>query len=336
MFTKILVGIDTSVETHHAFDDALSIAEATGAALNLMHVFSWDDAYDECLALLYPYLEEDEGMSEARLFRNGLKAQKRDFDTNKEVEEILELDPFEKCIISRYRGHEQSETLIKYRATAQKAGVQAEIEPPRRGRPGNNLCNAARMEKADLIAVGHRDKDWGKTLGLGEFRLGSVSHEIIHRAPCSVLIAHRFDVGVGALTNMDRILTALDDSVMSQVVFQESLDLAKATGANLTLLHVLSPFERNHPLEKLNLLKDQANAVGISVSFEQLTSENDSIGKVICEFAAEKKTNLIIIGRRKLLEVQEQVLGSVSHYVAYHAPCAAIIVQPSPMIVKKA
>lgn len=267
MFKKILVGIDTSVETHHAFEDALSIAEATGAAISLMHVFSWDDAYDKCLAMLYSELEEIENN-----------------------EEIIEHDPLVECIISQYRGHEQPETLIKYRATAQKAGVQAEIAPPRRGRPGNNLCNAARMEKADLIAVGHRDKDWGKTLGLGEFRLGSVSHEIIHRAPCSVLIAHRFDVGVGALTKMDRILTALDDSVMSQAVFQESLDLAKATGAKLTLLHILPPSERNHSLEKLNLLKGQANAMGISVSVEQLTSENDSIGKVICEFAAEKKS----------------------------------------------
>ena len=313
MFKKILIGIDISIETHHAFDDALLIAEATGAAISLMHVFSWDDAYDKCLAMLYSELEKIENN-----------------------EEIIEHDPVVKCIISQYRGNEQSETLIKYRATAQKADVQAEIAPPGRGRPGSNLCCAARMEKADLIAVGHRDKDWGKPFGLGEFRLGSVSHEIIHRAPCSVLIAHRFDVGVGALTKMDRILTALDDSVMSQVVFQESLDLAKATGANLTLLHVLPPSERNHSLEKLNLLKGQANAMGISVSVEQLTSENDSIGKVICEFAAEKKINLILVGRRKLLEVQEQILGSVSHYVAYHAPCAAIIVQPSPIIVKKA
>ena len=91
----------------------------------------------------------------------------------------------------------------------------------------------------------------------------------------------------------------------------------------------MSSSEKNRPLEKLQLLKDQANAIGVSADVEELISENHSIGKVICDFAYEKKIDLILVGRRRLLEVQEQILGSVSHYIAYHAPCAAIIVQHS-------
>ncbi len=306
MFKKILVGIDTSVETQHAFDDALTIAKATGATLSLMHVFSWDDAYEKCLARLYSELEEME-----------------------KSEKLVEQAPLVECIVSRYKGHEQTETLLKYLTTAQKEGIQVEIETPRLGRPGLNLCNAAKINKVDLIAVGHRDKNWGQMVRLGEFRLGSVSHDVIHRAPCSVLIAQRRDLGVGALKDMGRILTAWDGSAMSQVVFQESLDLAKATGASLTLLHILSSSKSDRLLEKLQILKERANAVGVSVSVEQLICENYSIGKVICEFADEQKIDLIFVGRRRLLEVQEQVLGSVSHFIAYHAPCAVIIVNPS-------
>ena len=53
------------------------------------------------------------------------------------------------------------------------------------------------------------------------------------------------------------------------------------------------------------------------------------IRKSLCEFANEKQFDLILVGRRRFSEVQEQILGSVSHYIAYHAPCAVILVQHS-------
>jgi len=306
VFKKILVGIDTATETHHAFDAALSIAKATEADLSLLHVFSWDDAHEKCLSMLHSELEGIE---------NNNKVSKN--------------DPLVECIISQYRGHEKPETLVKYQAAAQKAGVQANIESPRRGRPASNLCSAATIEKTDLIAVGHRDKNLGSNSELDDLHLGSVSHEIIHRAPCSVLIANRIDANTESLTHIDRILTALDNSVMDQLVFQEALDLAKETGAELTLLNVLPSSEKKHSLAKLEKLKNQAADAGVSVRVEQVIAEDDSIGKAICELAAEKEVSLTLVGRRKLSEAQEHVLGSVSHYVAYHAPCAVLIVQPS-------
>ncbi len=309
MFKKILVGIDASAEIDYAFADALTIAKATGADLNLLHVFSWDDAYDKCRAMLYSELKESE-----------------------QSEAIIEHEPVVECMLSRYRGYQQSNVLMKYKTAAESAGVHAELEPPRRGRPGRNLCDAARTEKADLIAVGHRDKDFGKKLRLNELRLGSVSHEVIHNAPCSVFISHRSEAGAGGLADTGRILAALDDSEMSQLVFQAALDLAKATGANLTLINVLSPSKKKCPLATLEALKDKADIVGVSVSIEQIDSEDDSIGKTICKFADEKTFDLILVGRRKLLEVQEMLLGSVSHYIGHHAPCGVIIVQASQLI----
>jgi nucleotide-binding universal stress UspA family protein len=306
VFKKILVGIDASAEVDHAFDDALAIAKATGATLDLLHVFSWDDAYDKCQAMLYSELEEIE---------------------NKEPP--IEHDPLVGCIISQYRGHQSSSALLKYKILAQKAGVQAEIAPPLRGRPGRSLCHIADLEKADLIVVGHRDKDWEKRLGMSELRLGSVSHEVIYYASCSVLIAHRSEGGGGALKGMSRILAALDGSEMSQVVFQESLDLAKVIDANLTLLHVSSPLEKGNLLETLVPLVDQAKGAGVPVSFEQIVLADNSTGQVICEFAQEQLFDLVLVGRRQMLERPAILLGGVSYYVAYHAPCGVIIVQTS-------
>ena len=307
MFKKILVGIDTSAQTQHAFEDALSIAKATGATLSLLHVFSWDDAYDRCQAMLYSELQEIENN-----------------------EEMIEHEPLMQCLLANYQGHEQSEILIKFRAQAQQAGVRAEIASPRRGKPGRSLCVAAKIEQADLIVVGHRDRDWGAKLGLGEFHLGSVSHEVMLHAHCSVLIARRFGSGVGTLAELRRMLVALDDSAMGNVVFQEALDLAQAAGASLTLLHILSAYEGNRPLTKLQTFADRAVAAGVAVNIEQIIHEDSSIGTAICAFAQEKTIDLVAIGRRRLLEVQNaQLLGSVSNYIAYHAPCAVAIVQPS-------
>jgi len=312
MFKKILVGLDVYVEAQHAFDDALLISKATNAFLTLLHVFSLDEVYNFCQFLLYEALEHP---------------------TTSPLAESAN-DPLWQCIISKSIGHEvdQPEILLACLDEAKKAGVQANILP-RRGQPGHVLCEVARNEQADLIAVGHRDKQWGQELGMGELRLGSISHYVIHHAPCSVLIAHRHiedDVAIGALAGMSHILMAVDDSAMSQVVFQEALDLARKVDADLTLLHVTSPSENNHPLEILQSLKDQASAVGVPVTIEQHRAEkNQSIGQAICEFVHEKQFDLILVGRRRFSEVQEQILGSVSHYIAYHAPCAVILVQHS-------
>lgn len=45
---------------------------------------------------------------------------------------------------------------------------------------------------------------------------------------------------------LNRILVAIDNSSSSQQVFDEAVCLAKATDANLMLLHVLSPLDEQY------------------------------------------------------------------------------------------
>ncbi len=51
------------------------------------------------------------------------------------------------------------------------------------GVPGENICRVAKIEKCDLIIMGSR----GVTDLKGLF-LGSVTHRVLHRAPCPVLV----------------------------------------------------------------------------------------------------------------------------------------------------
>ncbi len=153
-----------------------------------------------------------------------------------------------------------------------------------------------------------------------------------------------------------KILVALDHSEVSQQVFEQALNLAKATNASLMLVHV-SPFDQGYPspvypgaysiyptlnaeivkeymkewekaqqkgLEYLRSLTGQATAAGVPTEFTQGLS-NPS--RTICELAQTWGADLIIMGRRGHRGVKEIVLGSVSNYVLHHATCSVLIMQ---------
>ncbi|KYC41048.1 universal stress protein [Scytonema hofmannii PCC 7110] len=156
-----------------------------------------------------------------------------------------------------------------------------------------------------------------------------------------------------------KILVALDTSTSGKSVFEEALALAKALGANLTLLHVLSQQEEGSPdisllsspeyyvglgmsteilkysaaqweefvnrgLEMLRSLADKATAAGVSC---ELTQKLGSPGRTICEFASHGGFDLIVIGRRGRSGLSELFLGSVSNYVLHHASCSVLTVR---------
>jgi nucleotide-binding universal stress UspA family protein len=156
----------------------------------------------------------------------------------------------------------------------------------------------------------------------------------------------------------DRILVALDHSDTSKDVFKRALELAKATGGSLLLMHVLNPTDSNYPdaavypaidvyypvlynellkrwqeelagyeqheLEKLRSLAAEARDVGVTVEFTQNIGDP---GRAICAVARTWRADLIVIGRRGRSGVSELVLGSVSSYVMHHAPCSVLTVQ---------
>lgn len=144
-----------------------------------------------------------------------------------------------------------------------------------------------------------------------------------------------------------RILVALDRSdEISRYVFKKALDLAKATGASLKLVHVLSVDATGGPnifnlfntpenkqrweeFEKpgrqlLQTLTEEAIAAGINTESYQGLGKP---GHVICDTAKAWEADLIVIGRRGLSGINEMIMGSVSNYVNHYAPCSVMIVQ---------
>jgi nucleotide-binding universal stress UspA family protein len=158
-----------------------------------------------------------------------------------------------------------------------------------------------------------------------------------------------------------KILTAMDLSAMGEIVFHQALSLATKYGANLSLLHVLSPEEDYSPLpippnlgeiypaqgndltldywrqqwqefenKGVDMLKKRSELAfeqGIEGEYRQIYGQ---AGKTICKVAQETGSDLIILGRRGRSGLGELFLGSVSNYVLHHAPCSVLIVQHIP------
>jgi nucleotide-binding universal stress UspA family protein len=160
----------------------------------------------------------------------------------------------------------------------------------------------------------------------------------------------------------NKILVAVDNSVMGKRVFQEALSLAKATGASLQLLHVLSPNEEGSPglplfqsldyypmgsdstleiyqrdwqayeqkgLEFLRSLEAEAKAIGVNAEWTQVPGSPEHS---ICDLARTWRSDTIVLGNRGRMGWSELFLGSVSNYVVHHAPCSVFVVRAATAI----
>lgn len=152
------------------------------------------------------------------------------------------------------------------------------------------------------------------------------------------------------------ILVALDLSELGRRVMQRAIALAQATGARLTLLHVLSSEETMSPTMPLIPVPDYYSTLSATTmelyqeewkSFEsrgkqmlegyraeaemtqvvvETIQQSGSPGRVICRLAEELDADLILIGRRGHSGLSELLIGSVSNYVVHHGKCSVMVV----------
>ncbi|WP_457554770.1 universal stress protein [Candidatus Pyrohabitans sp.] len=146
---KILVAFDGSNSSLKALNEAAEMAAKLGAELSLVYVVNLGDIYYQELL----------GKPEFTEVLESLKKEGKIFD------DFL------------------SESGKKVLATARSCveGVSVSNEIVKIGHPAEEIINAAKEIGADLIVLGPHSKR--RTL-----LMGSVSKEVVERAPCSVLV----------------------------------------------------------------------------------------------------------------------------------------------------
>ena len=118
-----------------------------------------------------------------------------------------------------------------------------------------------------------------------------------------------------------KVLIATDGSVTAGHAADVGVDVAKAAGAELLVLHVGDPKDGKKVLAQaekaLKATKVQINTMSVS----------GDPADMICEVAEREGVDLIVVGNKGMTGAKRFLLGSVPNQVSHHSPCNVLIVK---------
>lgn len=142
-----------------------------------------------------------------------------------------------------------------------------------------------------------------------------------------------------------RIVVGTDGSDTAEEAVRQAIDLAKLTGATLSVVSAFQPVPKRRiqgeqegapadianqigPREDVNLILDaaaaKARAEGVDVQTHPVQADP---AEAILNVAEEIKADLIVVGNKGMTGARRYLLGSVPNNVSHHAPCSVIIVR---------
>jgi nucleotide-binding universal stress UspA family protein len=143
----------------------------------------------------------------------------------------------------------------------------------------------------------------------------------------------------------NRIVVGTDGSDTAAQAVRQALELAKMTGAQLSVVSAYAPVPRRRvqseqegapadvqyeigPREDVNLVLDAAAALareqGVDVQTHPVEADP---ADAILNTAEDTKADLIVIGNKGMTGARRYLLGSVPNNVSHHAPCSVMIVR---------
>jgi nucleotide-binding universal stress UspA family protein len=169
-----------------------------------------------------------------------------------------------------------------------------------RGEPVAQLLGEIERDQDTLIAVG--SSGTGRLLGIVE---GSVATTIIHRSPCSVLVARPAENDFPR-----RIVVGVDGSVESAAAYAAARYLAERFDAEL---HTLVAWGGKGVSERLVA----------TITGGEHDDDHGPPAEALSH--ASESADLIVVGSRGLHGLS--ALGSVSERIAHAAPCSTLVVR---------
>ena len=233
----------------------------------------------------------------------------------------------------------QVETLIsntrdQLRHFADKyGGVQPECVVEESVAADEPILSLARARAISLIVMGTHG-----CRGFDHLVLGSATERVLRHAPCPVLAIHgqRPDESGNSpgadSVQFRQILCCVDFSAYSQRTLDHALSVARAYGAEVTVLHVLDNIsaespdaekETNATLGKLQKLVAPSAVASTKIHMDVRLGE---AYREILKFAAERRSDLIVTGVRGRNSLDLAVFGSTTYRVIQHYPGSVLTV----------
>ena len=212
----------------------------------------------------------------------------------------------------------------------------------RMGNPAEEIIKTADELQPDMIVLGsHGHK------GVKHFLLGGVSDRVLRHAHCSVLIV-KPSTRLSAPPDDSsqhlpwRILVAYDGSNSAQEAISLCASLPLHKDAEISVVSVMPMIHMYHqdlrqqlnPIwqqKKLAQKKALEQAVNdLQWPTRQVTTElleGADVSQVILDIAKTRDIDLVVIGSKGRSTFERFMLGSITNYVAGHAPCSVMVVR---------
>lgn len=204
----------------------------------------------------------------------------------------------------------------------------------------DELASYARRVDTDMIFITSH-----AYAGLKRAWLGSTMEEVLRRTPAPILVIHpsREEIDAEPLTRLRHILVPLDGSPLAESVLAPAADLARATGARMTLLRVLNepvllgptiqPImpdvdnpDRMLALDYLERAAGYIRGEGLSVTVE--TRRGNSASRTISLAARDLEVDLIAMATHGRSGLRRTLAGSVADTLLHTVSLPLLLVRP--------
>jgi nucleotide-binding universal stress UspA family protein len=209
---------------------------------------------------------------------------------------------------------EATDCLESVKIMAEDEGVSHETILCHGEDPAKVILDEATRKKVSLIIIGRH----GHTAVERDI-LGSVTSEVIPKAPCNVLVA-----AVGTRIEFKNMMVATDGSEHAQAAVLEALKIAQSTGSHLLIVSVASSKRNTSEAEKI-VADIAAMAEKASVTVETLIPTGIPY-KVITDIGHKRLVDLIVMGTFGTTGLRYFVMGSTTEKVIESAHCAVLVV----------
>jgi nucleotide-binding universal stress UspA family protein len=217
--------------------------------------------------------------------------------------------------------------------------VQVRLE---QGRPAERIVDLARELAADLIVLSTHRED-----GVTAYRLGSTVQRVLGLARCSVFIVDASTASRDA--SPKRVLVPLDGSVRTESVLPTAARIAKASGGELLLVHVVQePSQTLVLCEPADLALQHQLAAQLELSghryLERLRERLDhestqvrtmvlrhvSARQALLDVAAREHIDLIVVSAHGSACNPAHSFGSVTTDLLTHSQLPMLVLQDLP------
>ncbi|HXM53854.1 MAG TPA: universal stress protein [Candidatus Dormibacteraeota bacterium] len=200
--------------------------------------------------------------------------------------------------------------------------AKAEVRRAAPGRAAAAIAEAAAEHGADLVVLGSRGRS-----DLGGLLLGSVSHEVLRRVACPVLLVR---AGRRASGRRQRVLVAIAGDEDLTELTRTTAAVAERT-AQVLVLHLLAPDEGELELamsaELVERMVGGLRRCGIRARGRVRAGGRGTAGE-IASTAHAYGADLIVMGSRRLPALTALLHGSVSNGVVHRSDRPVLIGAP--------